>query len=149
MRPMRPLTMRRPSTLLLATLLGLALAPFPQSPASASCAGPHLDVEDGRMLSRSAAVTITGQWFVDGCQDTMSCGTGLGCDSCEYDDPPPLPYDDVALELRQDGRSWELAVVDADKDGSATWTFTVPGDARRGPAQLVPDHGESVRVGIR
>ena len=135
-------------------LLGVALAPFPQGPASASCAAPYLKVDELLVLERGESAVIEGRSFVDGCRDSMSCSAGLGCDDCEYDDPPPEPYDDVELRLVQRDRSWVLGVTDAesaenDHQGWVTWSFDVPLAADPGPARLVSDHAEPVRVRIR
>ena len=145
--------MRR-SSLLLTVLLGLALAPFPQQTASASCAAPYLEVVGRQVLERGAAVTVEGRSFVDGCRDTMTCSTGLGCDSCSYDDPPVMPLEDVGLRLVQGGRSWDLAVADADtaandRLGWVTWDFELPAGVRRGKARLVAEDAQPVGVRIR
>lgn len=125
------------------------MAPVPPPPATASCAGPYLEVEDGFVLKRGANVTVGGRYFVDGCRDSMSCGTGVGCDDCDYDDPPTRPQDDIHLELTQVDRSWPLAIADADDSGRVTWTFEVPSGAEPGPATLVVDATRPVKVRIR
>jgi hypothetical protein len=89
--------MRRSNLVLVMTMLGLAVAPFPQPPAAASCTAPYLENADRLVLERGAAVTIDGRAFVQGCQDSMSCSVGPGCDSCEHADPPPIPMHDVEL----------------------------------------------------
>lgn len=140
--------------LLLATMLGVASAPFPQPPASASCAGPYLEGTESLVLERGARVVIEGRAFTDGCQDSMSCSGVLGCDSCEYDDPPPEPFEDVSLRLVQRDRSWLLGSADAataesNHQGWVTWTFHAPVGAEPGPARLVADHAQPVRIRIR
>lgn len=104
------------------------------------------------MLHRGATVTIKGRSFVDGCRDSMSCS--VGCDSCEYNEPPEVPMDDVALRLVQGDRAWELGVADAGTadDNQLGWvarTFTVPDGARTGPARLLAEHAEPQRIRIR
>jgi len=146
--------MRRSSLLLITTTLGLAVLPFPQPPVSASCAGPYLKDTERLALERGATVTIEGRSFVDGCQDSMSCSVGPGCDSCEYDDPAPRPMEDVRLRLVQRDRTWDLSVADAEtaennRLGWVTWTFDLPAGARPGPARLLPEHSEPVRIRIR
>lgn len=133
-------------------MLALAVAPFPKTPAAASCAGPYLKDADRIVLARGATATIEGRSFVDGCQDSMSCS--VGCDSCEYDDPPPTPMEDVGLQLVQRGRTWDLGAADAgtaegNRLGWVTWTFDLPADAKPGPAKLVPEQAEPVRIRIR
>ncbi|WP_182524632.1 hypothetical protein [Nocardioides dongkuii] len=141
--------MRRASLLPLSVLLGLVLAPYPERPASASCAAPYLEVGESPVLERGAARTVRGRAFVDGCQDSMSCTISFGCQSCEDDDPPPVPAQDVALELRQRGRTFELGTADAGEDGQVTWTVDLPAGVRRGPARLVADGANPVPVRVR
>lgn len=84
----------------------------------------------------------------------MTCSTGLGCDSCEYDDPPATPLQDVRLRLSQGGRTWDLGVVDAgtaedNRLGWVTWTFDLPCGAERGLAELLPERADPVTIRIR
>ena len=145
----------RPTFLaLLAALLGLAVAPYPQPPAVASCVAPYLLDEGHLVLERGVPTEVVGQAFVDGCRDTMDCSGVPGCESCEYTDPEPVPYDDVALRVRQGGRTWLLGRADADsaEDGRAgrvTWPVELPSGVRRGPAKLVAEHAQPVAVWIR
>lgn len=153
-RPRRPTHMKRSPLLLLAVLLGLSAAPFPHGPASASCAAPSLDVSDSLVLRRGANAVVEGRGFVDGCQDSMSCSGVLGCDNCEYDDPPPQPLEDVDLRLVQRDRSWLLGTADAGaaengRQGRVSWSVDVPLDADPGPARLVSDHTQPIRIRIR
>lgn len=128
--------MTRSLGLLLGALVLLAVAPYPSGPAAASCAAPLLSNLDDVDLTRGATVTVEGRGFVDGCRDSMSC-PAFGCGECEWNDPPPAPLSEVRLELRQQGRSWDLGVADADESGAISWTFVVPGDARPGRARLI------------
>lgn len=144
----------RPSLLaLVAMLLALAVAPFPGSPAAASCVGPYLDGVDGDVVEARATMTVEGRAFVDGCRDTMSCTGFLGCSSCEWNDPPPTPMTDVELRLEQGGRSWSLGTADArsadDEVGWVTWQVTLPDDVRRGRARLVTDAGATATIRVR
>jgi hypothetical protein len=154
-RSNRQFRVRRSSLVLVTTLLGLAVLPPPQTPASASCAGPYLKDTERLVLQRGSTVTIEGRSFTDGgCQDSMSCSGGLGCGSCEYVDPPPTPMQDVGLRLVQRDRTWDLGVADAktaesNQLGWVTWTFDLPAGAQPGPAKLVPEHAEPVRIQIR
>jgi hypothetical protein len=84
----------------------------------------------------------------------MSCSGGLGCDSCEYDDPPPKPFENVRLRLVQGDRSWILGTSDAESaennhQGWVSWSFDVPVGADPGSARLVSDHAQPVRIRIR
>jgi hypothetical protein len=150
----RPFVVKRSWVLLVTMLLGLAVAPLPQPPASASCAAPYLKAADGLVLERGAPTTIRGRAFVDGCRDSMGCTVGLGCDHCEYDDPAPRPMQDVALRLRQGDRAWRLGTADAGTAennhlGQVTWTFDLPAGVRPGKARLLPDGGEELRIRVR
>ena len=126
---MRPLLVA-----LLATLLGLTLAPFPEDGASASCAGPQF-VEDEIVLTHGGEQTVRAKWLHDGCDDTGSCST-TGCDDCEMADSE-RPSENVGLRIVQMGHSWPLGTVDADEDYDATWTFELPAQVRPGRARLV------------
>lgn len=151
----RQFNMRRSTLLLVATLFGLAATPFPQPPAAASCAAPYLKITEPLVLERGVSVTIEGRAFTDGgCQDSMSCSTGLGCDSCEHDDPPSTPMEDVGLRLVQGDRSWHLDEADSgtaedDQLGWVTWTFELPSDARPGLARLIAEHAQPAPIRIR
>lgn len=148
--PARPFLVKRSTILLLTVLLGLALAPFPQPPAAASCAAPSLDAPRQLVLQRGATTTVGGRAFVDGCQDSMGCTVGFGCDHCEYDEPTPRPLQDVTLRLRQRDRTWRLGTADAETAaGRVSWTFDLPARVRPGPAMLLPEGGEPLRVRVR
>ena len=145
--------MSRRCSLLLLSLLVVVLAPFPSEPASASCAGPELEDVDELVLVRGGTVTVRGSGFVDGCRDSMSCGSGA-CSRCEYDEPPEQPRRDVVLEVRQGGRSWRLGTADAgtrkeQRMGQVTWTVDVPDGLRRGRARLVPEGALPFVVQVR
>ena len=150
----RPFLVKRSWILLVAALLGLSVAPFPQPPASASCAAPYIKAGPRLVLERGAAAAVEGRAFVDGCQDSMSCTDLLGCSRCEYDEPAPEPLQDLTLRLRQGDRTWKLDKADAETAednhlGWVTWSFVLPSDARPGQAKLLPDIGEPLRVRVR
>lgn len=149
----RPFRVGRTSLLLIATLLGLATMPFPQTPASASCAAPYVNVPDRLVLQRGATVTIRGRAFVNGCRDHQVCTESLGCESCKYDEPPPTAMGDVGLRLAQRGHTWTLGKADAESSenhlGWTSWTFVVPNGVKPGPARLLPEHARPMRVLIR
>jgi len=146
--------MRPAHLVLLALLLGLAVAPYPQQPAVASCAGPTVVDAEHLVLERGASTEVAGVGFVDGCQDSMSCSAVPGCDRCEYADPEPTPYVDVRLRLRQDGRTWLLGTADAGtaedgRAGQVAWRVEPPPGVRPGPARLLADHARPLTVRIR
>lgn len=138
-----------------AALVAVAVAPFPRHSATASCAAPYLDEVEAVTLRSGAEAVVEGRAFTaGGCQDSMTCSSRLGCQSCEYDDPPAVPMKDVELRLVQGGRSWPLAVADAgtaddNQLGWVEWTFEVPAGVRPGRAQLRAEGAEPVRVRVR
>jgi hypothetical protein len=143
-----PASIRRSSVLLGTVLLGLAAAPVPSPSAIASCAGPSIDVVGRADLRPGGRVTVTGERFLDGCQDLGSC-TSVGCDDqeCDYG-PEPEPQEDIELRLVQGDRTWRLGTTDADETGRATWNVEIPAGARAGRAQLRigPFAARSVRI---
>lgn len=147
--------MPRPILLLVSTLLALSMWPLAPPPAAAGCVAPYLVHEQRRPTLEAGVVErIEGRAFVDGCRDTMTCSAVPGCDSCEYDEPPPEPMQDVELRLAQRGRTWRLGVADAqtasnDHLGWVSWTFELPAGVRPGPAVLRPEGGEPLRVRVR
>lgn len=144
--------MRPVPAILLAALTAATFLPWGQQPAVASCAGPYLIDLDHLVLHRGASVDINGAAFADGCQDTGSCTTTLGCTSCDYG-PEPTPMSDITLSLRQHGRTWPLGTADArvtdDDFGAVTWGVEIPTDVRIGWATLVPEYGQRTKIRIR
>jgi hypothetical protein len=108
--------MRAAPVLLLAALTAATLLPFGPQRAVASCAAPYLAGADHLTLHRGTSIEIRGVACKDGCQDTGSCSAMPGCSSCDYG-PQPMPMSDVALSLRQKGRTWPLDTADAGTTG--------------------------------
>ena len=143
----------RPATVaLLLVLTSVTLLPFGQQAATASCAAPYLTDAEHLVLHRGKAVEVSGAGFANGCQDTGSCSTTLGCTKCDYG-PEPTPMVDVELTLRQNGHTWLLDTADAqsgpDDLGAVTWAIELPGGVERGEATLVPQGGQPTKVAIR
>lgn len=150
MRPARPFLVKRSWILLATMLFGMSLAPFPQPPASASCAAPFFDAPQHLVVERGAPTILEGRAFVDGCHDNESCSAVPGCSHCESTDPAPKPMEDVKLRLRQGDRTWKLATASAQGDGGrVTWTFEPPAGVRPGQARLLADLAEPLRIRIR
>ncbi|GAA4367588.1 hypothetical protein GCM10023146_12190 [Nocardioides caricicola] len=154
--------MRAPFLVLITALLGLALVPYPGSPAAASCAGPTLAIEghdDGRRipLVPGEEVTVTGRGFSTGCDDT---GSQSVTPSCSGDDvgeegksEPMSDIELVVLQGKQTPEQISLAVADAgsaedNELGQVTWTFVVPSTLSPGPAVLETVESEPLRVRI-
>jgi hypothetical protein len=146
--------MRRLVRLLLVVGVAAAgLGLFAPTSAPASCVGPRITVPGPTAapttlpddetavpvvrLVPGQTVTVTGEYFFVGCDDTGTVTTyGPGC---ERADPPkpPVPARDVALELTWNGRTFALGTADAgDEAGrwAVSWTFTVPEDIVPGVA---------------
>ena len=151
----------RPSFLaLLAGLSGLALVPYPDAPSAASCAGPRLSIEGHGQnspkwvdLVAGEKVTVTGRWFVTGCDDVGEGSSGLGCAGDEETEVPLEGVELVALQGRSSSDQVTLAVADAgsaadNELGQVTWTFTVPDSLSAGPALLKAEGTEPLRVRI-
>lgn len=130
---------------LLGALL-LALSPLGPTTgaASASCAGPQLDLERGATIG--PFVEVTGSAFVDSCQDVQYC-SGACMNRCTAAGPEPRPLTGVDLTLRQGGRSWVLDEADADADGAITFSATLPDGVRPGRAVLTA--GRESRTVVR
>jgi len=138
---------RRALVLLLALVL-LTVVPVPgPGRADASCAAPVLDRPVGKRpaLARGEATDVSGSGFRTGCADSVACPAEPGCGACVENDEE-VPQDDVRLQLRQKGRSWDLGVADADESTRVSWRVVVPGGARPGPARLLADGAEPLLV---
>jgi hypothetical protein len=126
------------------TAAALGLVP---AGAVAGCVGPVLavgpvvdpaDAEDlpasQAALPLGEAVTVSGRWFHEGCDDT---GQGSGCTAPVPSEESPLR--DVDLVLEQGGSSWELGTADAasrEEQYAVTWQVRVPDGAQPGSATL-------------
>lgn len=128
-----------------AGLLGIAVPPS----ASGSCVGPILrvgpTVDDatppttGGVLQPGQVVTVTGEWFHSGCEDTYTTGPGCSGSPARPDDPEaPLP--DVQLTLHQGSKTWVLGTENATGERySISWRLELPATAKPGPAELHAD----------
>ena len=74
-------------------------------------------------------------------------GFGGGCDDSNLPFRPKPPQKDIRVEMRQGGKTWPLATLDAGPrpDYAIRKTLRVPEDARPGKATVVVDAGESRR----
>ena len=70
-------------------------------------------------------------------------GFGGGCDDSNMPFRPEPPQQDVRIEMRQGGRTWDLATADAGgpPDYGIETTLEVPQDAESGGALVVTDAG--------
>ena len=125
-----------------AAVVAALLGTWPQQRAAASCVGPTLAIgpvsPEGSLpppaaMALDAVVTVNGEWFRTGCDDT---GQGSGCGA-----PPSeeAPMREVALRLEQGEASAVLGLSDAaarqDRYG-IRWRIRVPSGFRPGPAEL-------------
>jgi hypothetical protein len=122
-------------------------------PARASCPAPQLAIgKYGALtpvvLRARDSTTVTGRYFVDGCNDTGG-GTvsSFGCDD-RVEPPPRTPLTQIELTLRQQGRTWVLGTSDADEDLNARWAIVVPADVRPGRATLAAGPSETLVLTI-
>ena len=146
----------RSFVLVMAVLLALSLTPYPQPPASASCAAPILSVVDHPdstqiVLVRGTEIVVSGKYFIEGCDDEGRSGSTFGC-SGDDDVAVEAPMSDVELVLLH-GRSTmtqtPLGVADATGElGSITWTVSIPPDQPLGRAVLKTEGSEPLPVGI-
>jgi hypothetical protein len=147
---------------LLAALAGLAVVPYPSSPASASCVAPWLSFDgeypaaDARVpLVRGEEVTVVGRGFREGCNDTGSSSGVFGC-SGEDMGEEETPLQDVELFLVQQRPTLLQVSVGVEDAGTAdegrlgwvTWTFTVPETMRLGGARFSSEGAENLEVRI-
>lgn len=139
------------AALLLAAAAGLGLVAPP--PASASCAGPQVTLEQGgapitarrvgegeseRLLHdviREQPLRVNGSNLTFGCSDTFA---PRGCGSPVPEPTEPIvPLEDAQLVLTQRERSWTLARVGViGPDLTTVLDVTLPRGLRSGPATL-------------
>lgn len=131
-----------------AVALLLATAPWPARVAVAGCVAPYFeDSATGApppVLRLGSTVTIEGDAFAEGCDDT---GSTWACASETRD-----PMEDVVLRIRQGGREWDLGSADASDGevvGHIEWTAALPERLKRGRATLQADSSEPLRVKVR
>ena len=133
-------------------LCGSALGLWSPTSALASCVGPQLrlgppasasagDSASSVKVSRAQPLTVSGEWFHEGCDDT---GTSAGCSG-----PAPAasepPMREVTLTLTQGGSSWKLGTADAagpDQNYAISWVVQLPEDVEPGPAVLTTPSSE-------
>lgn len=131
-----------------AAALLLASSPWPTRDAVAGCVAPYLE-DSARgatppVLRAGSTVTIEGDAFADGCDDTGSTW------ACAAESREPM--EDVVLRIRQGGREWELGSADAsdgDRGGHVEWTVALPEGLQPGRAVLQADESEPLRVRMR
>jgi hypothetical protein len=144
-----PMTMR-PAVLLVTLLLAAAVAPFPGSPAQASCVGPQLSITGQRArlpeVRPAIAVTVDGRYFVNGCDDTGGQATGFGCAHRTRPQDRVTPMAHVELVLRQHGREWRLGTAEATSDGRISWDVRVPVGVEPGRARLMTPASDTLVV---
>lgn len=145
----------RPVALLVAALLAGALAPYPAATATArnavDCAGPTLAVAGHGtppLLRSGSDVRVTGEYFVDGCDDVGGSRDGaLGCAN-DDDREKAVPLADVEMLLRQDGRTWRLGRADATGLGRIAWDVHLPPGLPAGRAVLETATSETLVVHV-
>lgn len=101
------------------------------------------------MAQPGLATSVTGNNFVDGCDDTG----GNDSFGCEAEREAVTPITGVQLRMRQDDRTWTLDTSDASPTSDGTygqvdWDFTVPAAAKPGKAFLETDYSEPTEIVI-
>lgn len=131
-----------------AAALLFASSPWPARDAVAGCVAPYLeDSATGAappVLRLGSTVTIEGDAFANGCDDT---GSTWACSAESRE-----PMQDVVLRIRQGGREWELGSADAsdgDTVGHVEWTVALPEGLQPGRAVLQADESDPLRVKVR
>jgi hypothetical protein len=125
--------------------------PAPYDGASASCVGPVLELggEAPPTVTPGRGLTVTGSYFVEGCNDNVGV-VGGGCSAHEQQREPVSPLREVTLSIRQHGHSWRLGKADADPApehlGDVTWLVTLPMGLEPGRATLVTGRSGPLRV---
>lgn len=107
---------------IVALLIALSLLPAGGG-AQASCAAPYLTLGD-LAVSAGSPLTVEGRAFVEGCDDTGG-GDAFGCSTDEGE--TEVPMEDVLLEVRQAGRTWDVVLAGSLHDGPATLLTSVDG----------------------
>jgi hypothetical protein len=131
----------------------VAAMPSPYDATSASCVGPTLDIggQHRPTVTPGQRLTVTGSYFVDGCNDTGSV-VGTGCSAHEQAREPVRALQEVTLSIRQHGHSWALGTTDADTTtknlGDVTWVVTLPVELEPGRATLVTDRSSPLRIAV-
>ncbi len=139
-------------------LLGAAAtaAPGLGSPAAASCAAPSLDAGRGPrpVVVAGDPLVVRGAGYLDACDDSGGCTAG--CSGCRRVQVHGLR--DVTLQLRQGGRTWDLATADATDAttptgtgagrGEVAWDAVLPSALRPGRAVLRTDAGGRLVVRV-
>ncbi len=131
-----------------ATAVFFATCPWPAGDATAGCVAPYLEDSatgaEPPVLRLGSKVTIEGDAFVDGCNDT---GSTWACSA-----EPVIPMEDVVLRIHQRGSEWELGSADAsdgETRGHVQWTVVLPEGLTPGRATLKTDSSEPLRVEVR
>jgi hypothetical protein len=124
-------------------LCGGVLGLWSPPSALASCVGPQLRVGSGSSeagdppsaaeVPKSRPLTVSGEWFHEGCNDT---GTSAGCSGPSPAKAEP-PMRDVILTLVQGSSSWALGTADAaGQNYTISWAVRLPVGVEPGPAVL-------------
>ena len=112
--------------------LAVIVAAFVPQAASASCAAPEWDVDNDRAQT-GESITISGRFFIDGCNDTGSASWCGGPAPQE----PEVPMTGIRFQLLGGDESVDAVTVSADEQGDVAATLTVPQDAKAGAYKVV------------
>lgn len=110
----------------------------------------HIGDADRPVVERGTRLVVEGDFFLDGCDDAVGVSDGTGCSGPQVHRETVAPLKHITLAIRQSGRVWQLATADAATEaGSVTWTVTIPRALKPGPAVLVANPAQRLRVVVR
>ena len=158
---------RAPIALALGVLV--VAGPLPGDGAAASCSAPYLRVVGGpgspdsqdtpggifdsvATVVAGSTVSVEGRAFAVGCNDGGS-STAWGCETSEPEVERPMK--NVELRIRQGaeervvGAATDAGTATQDRLGQLVWTVRVPGDLKPGPAMLVADGSDPLKITVR
>ena len=115
------------------SLTGTLLVPV----ADASCAAPEISLSAVKG-ERGTKLTVTGQHFAAGCNDT---GPTFGILGRIFGLGPPPPYKKIKILLKHVEKSILLTTVDANSKYRFSVDVTIPANATFGLATLIADMG--------
>ena len=96
--------------------------------AIAACIGPTIRLSVAEAPA-GASITVTGQYFTDGCHDVGINGRF----------PPTYPAKGVKILFIQSGKTQEVARVDANEKFELSVVTSVPVNAEAGAAQFLAE----------
>lgn len=107
-----------------------------------SCAAPEIEISAPKVRA-DETVSISGQWFFDGCADAIV----IDQNGTEHKDEVH-PLSNIHVTLEQNGTSFNLGATSASEDGSWTAEFPLPSQATTGEITISAGSAEPVTATI-